>query len=150
MPIKKGDKFGNWTVISDSYVQGQTTLLECRCKCGAVKPVPYSNLVNGRTTQCIDCSKAERWKTRRRQVMVELGATHIAKLTRLGGNRSEHIDAAITSFSGASLPENQDYAYKKASITLGGDAYKIYKSYPHKRLCLFAAINEYLAKNKAE
>jgi len=51
-----GQVFGKWTVLSHagSAKNGQSQWL-CRCECGNEKVVSRSNLVSGKSKQCIDC-----------------------------------------------------------------------------------------------
>lgn len=52
-----GQRYGHWTVIrfAGKLSNGQAGWL-CRCDCGNQRTIPRSNLVNGLSTQCVDCS----------------------------------------------------------------------------------------------
>jgi len=58
-----GEKFGNWTVISETEgprSRHQRTWL-CRCGCGREKFVLVTALVTGRSTNCRSCGVKRRW-----------------------------------------------------------------------------------------
>lgn len=60
--IKKGDRFGRWTVLSDKPIyhvdkyNNKQKYYTCRCDCGTIKEVYYSNLTNGKSKSC-GCEK---------------------------------------------------------------------------------------------
>lgn len=62
--VKKGDVFGNWTVIGDFL--GNGTWIECKCTCGNSKMIRAYKLLDGtHSTQCRLCSvrhKSSNWK----------------------------------------------------------------------------------------
>lgn len=49
LKIKKGDKFGEWTVI---YPHSSSENSFCRCSCGTMREVNNSNLLNGKSKSC--------------------------------------------------------------------------------------------------
>lgn len=57
--IKKGDRFGMWTVIEPS--KNKKYHFTCKCDCGSIKDVYRSSLLLGRSTSC-GCSQKEKWK----------------------------------------------------------------------------------------
>lgn len=49
LKIKKGDKFGEWTVL---YPYSYPSKSLCRCSCGVEKEIYNSGLISGRSTSC--------------------------------------------------------------------------------------------------
>lgn len=51
-----GKKFGKWTILRKmkNDVHGHT-MVECRCDCGKIDTVRLLNILNGGSTQCVDC-----------------------------------------------------------------------------------------------
>lgn len=64
---KKGDKIGNWELLSDKYlVEGRNQLLgmvKARCKCGVEKEVKLTSIVSGVAVSC-GCVKREKARER--------------------------------------------------------------------------------------
>ena len=54
-----GEKFGRWTVIEEAPPQKRHTMWKCKCECGVVKTVSYSNLVDGISKSC-GCLRSEK------------------------------------------------------------------------------------------
>lgn len=54
--IRKNQKFGDWKYIEDGeprrYKYKTLRMLICRCKCGNVREVFYSNVIRGKSTNC--------------------------------------------------------------------------------------------------
>lgn len=60
--LNKGDRFGEWTIISDGLVRrpnGKWGYL-CKCSCGKEKVIQAHRLVDGHTTSC-GCKKQDRF-----------------------------------------------------------------------------------------
>jgi len=57
--VKIGTKFGKWEVISDETIKkNNITHWLCRCDCGETEDyIPINNLMNGTSTQCINCAR---------------------------------------------------------------------------------------------
>lgn len=60
-----GTKVGKWLVIEEVKVEQNRTAVfkhyNCQCECGIIKIVRADGLRNGRSTQCSDCRKKERY-----------------------------------------------------------------------------------------
>jgi hypothetical protein len=60
-----GNTFGRWKVIEEIKVNQNSSAIykyyNCKCECGTIKPVRSVNLKNGRSSQCSECSKKERY-----------------------------------------------------------------------------------------
>ncbi len=54
--VRVGDKYADWEVISEPFMKGTATYVECRCGCGAVKEIQLASLINGCTSRCRKCS----------------------------------------------------------------------------------------------
>jgi hypothetical protein len=53
-----GTKFGSWTIISNETLKkNNLTHWKCKCSCGQEKYVPLNNLMNGKSKQCVKCSR---------------------------------------------------------------------------------------------
>lgn len=59
MQIRKGDKFGKWTVLNPKAHDSQVEVL---CECGTMRRFRKSVLLEGYSRQCKDCSKKSRAK----------------------------------------------------------------------------------------
>ena len=55
-PIKIGDVFGEWTVISFSHNDGDKIYWNCRCSCGTESKIQQSRLRSGKTKCCRSCA----------------------------------------------------------------------------------------------
>lgn len=56
-----GNKFGKWTVISRTKKESRSGFyFLCCCECGNEKILPKDHLINGKSTQCLDCLDASR------------------------------------------------------------------------------------------
>lgn len=55
--VSIGDVFGKWTVKEKASSWGDALL--CRCACGRERQVFRANLVTGKSTQCLPCSKGK-------------------------------------------------------------------------------------------
>src|SRR5664279_3374590 len=53
-----GEKFGKWTVLSETISQAHDRKYECKCDCGSVKSIYGCHLKSGRSKSC-GCSKSE-------------------------------------------------------------------------------------------
>lgn len=56
--IPTGQKFGDWTVVSEAAPQGDRRYLTCRCVCENVVDVQLSNLTSGKSVRCQRCGSA--------------------------------------------------------------------------------------------
>lgn len=65
--LKEGIKFGKWTVVSNSpNTINDKNHWFCECECGNHAQVLTSNLMNGLSTQCIECARKEAGKKKRK------------------------------------------------------------------------------------
>lgn len=55
-----GDKFGDWTVIGNTFPKNGHTYVTVICKCGKVSDLCLSDLVHGRVHSCKNCSARRR------------------------------------------------------------------------------------------
>ena len=74
--VKKGDKFGHWTVIEEVEVRitkggEKRRMILCKCGCGEEISVLLSNLNRGISTQCKACGNRE--KNEKRKIKADVG-----------------------------------------------------------------------------
>lgn len=70
--IKKGDRYGKWTVMKEIesrlYSSSVHRMVRCRCECGQVKDLIYRSIVSGKSKSC-SCQRVQKiqlkWKKRR-------------------------------------------------------------------------------------
>ena len=55
-----GQKFGRWTAISCNLKKHNRRYCKCRCDCGSIYEVAAQTLINGASTQCINCFNIQR------------------------------------------------------------------------------------------
>ena len=56
----KGERFGEWSVITESEKKNGRRHWWCECSCGVTKEVNQLNLTQGRSTKCNSCSAKRR------------------------------------------------------------------------------------------
>jgi len=56
IPVTAGQKFGEWTVLSEMPRTGRRRYAYCTCSCGAFKAVDLQSLRDGRSSRCVKCS----------------------------------------------------------------------------------------------
>lgn len=57
LEIKKGDKFGKWTVIdTNRFSKHGHVYVQCQCSCGTIKDIASTALLRGKTSKCKSCS----------------------------------------------------------------------------------------------
>lgn len=64
-PIRRGQKFGNWTVIADELLVGKYFVASVRCSCGKICAVPVDNLHKGASKGCKACGMKKTQKARK-------------------------------------------------------------------------------------
>lgn len=57
--IKKGDVYGNYTVVSDPFFEKKHRKVKCKCECGKIRKVYCGNIK--RITSCTKCSAKQRY-----------------------------------------------------------------------------------------
>lgn len=63
-----GKEFDRWTVLrQDTDRKGQKIYWTCRCKCGQIKSVETSTLINHESRGCMRCAAIDRGKKRRNE-----------------------------------------------------------------------------------
>lgn len=61
-----GQQFTDWTVLYRAPNPDRRKVVwQCRCACGAEKPVQANNLLSGRSKRCTDCGYRQQSITRR-------------------------------------------------------------------------------------
>lgn len=55
LAIRKGDTYGEWTVIKEIKQRGNRRYFLCKCSCGSDKEVYLGHLRNGASTKCNTC-----------------------------------------------------------------------------------------------
>lgn len=84
--LEIGKKFGKWTVISKETIRkNNLTHWLCRCDCGKEEYIALNNLMNGSTTQCLNCAKKVAGEKRRKGIGLISGdfwSQFKAKVTR--------------------------------------------------------------------
>lgn len=55
-----GERYGSWTIIGVGELRGTNRRFECRCDCGRILLVLYREVIYGRSSQCRQCSDANR------------------------------------------------------------------------------------------
>ena len=66
--VIKGQRYHDWTAIKEvGRSDNGERMVECICKCGAIKPIRLNNLRRGKSKRCHDCA------TKRYQVEVKKG-----------------------------------------------------------------------------
>jgi len=58
--IKKGDRFGKWTVLEAIPRGEKKTLWKCICACGRIGKIEVTQLKKGRSSQCASCAMSLR------------------------------------------------------------------------------------------
>lgn len=88
--INKGDKFGDWTVLSEPIkgIFKNNLVYLCKCTCGNIQYCKPYDLKTGKTTRCFKCS---------RKVGVETMMIHNGKIGELNINKYNKIKRTTTS-----------------------------------------------------
>lgn len=60
IPLKPGDVFNKWTVISDPFLKQprKSAYVKCRCECGEIREINSSAVKRGDTRQCGGCRRS--------------------------------------------------------------------------------------------
>jgi len=67
LKLETGKRIGKWEIISQQTKRkNNLTHWLCRCECGTEEYIPLNNLMNGSSTQCINCSTKQSGKKRRK------------------------------------------------------------------------------------
>lgn len=79
--IRKGQKFGRWKIVGPESRKAGIRLVRVRCQCGYVCDRVVMDLIQGRTTMCVECSK----KSKFRKTYKGIGELSGAFLTSIRG-----------------------------------------------------------------
>lgn len=121
LKLSKGIKFGKWTVKNDSPIFDDSgkTLWQCECECGNTSNVSTSNLMNGLSTQCIDCAKKE-VGIRKRKNAGEISGDLWSQIITRARKKGYKIDITITDAWLLFLEQNSRCAYTGIKLQFYG------------------------------
>ena len=108
MPAKnlKGQTFGQWTVVGDSWVRSKDRRVRwlCRCTCGEIQMITTRGLTSSRSKNCRRCALRKYNPTRvlqdgtlavvcpdGREFVIDPDALHFIKMYRWHIDSSDHI-----------------------------------------------------------
>lgn len=121
--LKEGTKFGKWTVMN-SIGERKNNLSQwvCECECGVMQTVPLNNLMNGSSTQCINCAAKENGLKKRGgagNISGDMWSQFIYKATRKGDVVTLNVDDAWNLFK----KQKEKCAISNLDIQLSGYPY---------------------------
>lgn len=112
-PVKVGDQFGSWTIITeDWYDKGKNaTLVEVQCKCGSTKTIRKYTIQKGISQKCRKCMGRESFTG-----YENLGGYHINQIQRSAKKRN--LDYSVTPKYLWELLEQQNFKCALTGVDL--------------------------------